>query len=43
MEEEKAEEKSVKLPSAPTIEELEEVKVATEIRAAPAPEKDEEK
>ncbi|GAH82189.1 unnamed protein product [marine sediment metagenome] len=33
------EKKSVKLPSAPTIEKLKEVKFATEIRAAPAPKK----
>lgn len=37
------EKKSVKLPSAPTIEELTKVKVATEIRAMPTPKKDKKK
>ena len=34
------EKKSVKLPSAPTIEKLEEVKFPAEIRTMPAPKKD---
>lgn len=37
------EKKSVKLPSAPTIEKLKEVKSAAEMREMPAPKKGKEK